>query len=591
MRKGLTVTLMTAAIAMWSVSAMAVAPVIFDIPSPVVSDEGDITVANEFVYVDAIDLSRWVSDPDGGPNPVVWSYDIVGTPRYNINGVGVLGAGNPVAPGSAAISTQVLGGEYDDDADADTITVRNINLSATVGAAGTDPGANDTGSGVDAHVAAETQAVTLYASDGATVSSKTIFFYTQSDGWDHLSGGGAVRDYEQSFDGTTDNWTMFTDGGTVTHDTAGSTAICLETPAVGSHAGGWAGWLGQLNLVQNNVYHIRMLMNGSNATAGSTPFWDVAVNNFTGTAGLNAYGCNYFFLDGAGGANAVLQTAMGQNFDVWWCPSPITQPDWNDTSGVDTTPGPFHGSNAANKDARLIFRTLDSNANPGITADDDFGTICIDNVTIDRVDLADMSVDAAGVYSSDMGTADQDTWSADIIASSATATFSSGELTIAPTTGGVTSMLVFLNPGDKNNDYQTPSTLADNYPVAWNDDELYQITMGVYAPDQLGEDEPCDVFWLGADTPTNELINLSFVTGASWASGMPKQGAAQDYHAFFYTNNQTQAEEELTGLPIPEFKFWRPRVMVGNNTELNFNANGGSMVITGVTVNRVSFAE
>ena len=99
--------------------AEAAAPVIFDIPSPVISDEHDITVANEFVYVDAIDLSRWVSDPDGGPNPVVWSYDIVGIPRYRINGVGVLGAGDPVDPDTVAISTQVLGDEYDDDSDSD----------------------------------------------------------------------------------------------------------------------------------------------------------------------------------------------------------------------------------------------------------------------------------------------------------------------------------------------------------------------------------------------------------------------------------------------------------------------------------------
>jgi hypothetical protein len=590
MRKGLTVTLMTAAIAMWAFNAQAIAPVVFDIPSPVVSDEQGATFADEYVFPDAIDLSQWVSDPDQGPASIVWSYDIPGTPRYNINGVGVLGAGNPLSPGSLAINTQVLGGEYDDDSNPETITVRNINLSPTVGAAGTDPGANDASGVVDA----ETQQVTMYASDGATVSMDTVWFYTQSDGWDHLSGAIKVNVYDENFNNTTHGWTEFTDGGAITQNTAGNTALCIETGLTGDNVGGWAGWLGQIPLVQNNVYHIRLVMNGSAASAGTTPFWDVAVNNFAGvgaTPGLNAYGSNYFFLDGAGGANAVLQTALGQDFDIWWAPSPILQPDWNQSNPTDPTPGPFNPANAGNRDGRLIFRVLDADSNGGITADQDFGTICLDGAVIDRYDLANMTVvsDYASVYDSgDMGAGDQDTWSVDVIASSATATWNSGVLTLAPTAAGQDSMLAFLNPGDKNNDFATPSTLADNYPIPWNSNELYNIVMGVSAPDQTSEDQPFDVFWIGADTPTNELVNLSFVTGASWASGMPKQGAVQDYHAWFATNKQTQAVD-ITDNPITEYKFWRPRAMFGNNGELNFNANAGSLDIHYVKVRQVSF--
>jgi len=159
MSKGLKLTLVTVAVALMGMSAMAEAPVISDIPSPIVGGGPTISPSDTFVYPDAINLNKYVTD-DGGLENVVWSYTVEGTAIYNINGTEPidLGTDDPIDP---AATDKDLGtirnSEKNPDAKVQTITVRNVNLSP-YGGPDTDPG--DTGI-----LDSETQVVTLFASD------------------------------------------------------------------------------------------------------------------------------------------------------------------------------------------------------------------------------------------------------------------------------------------------------------------------------------------------------------------------------------------------------------------------------------------
>ena len=81
MSKGLKVSLVTVAIALMGMTAMATAPVIGNIPSPIVGGGDTTTPANEFVYPDAINLNAHRSD-HGGDENIGWSYEVTGTQIY-----------------------------------------------------------------------------------------------------------------------------------------------------------------------------------------------------------------------------------------------------------------------------------------------------------------------------------------------------------------------------------------------------------------------------------------------------------------------------------------------------------------------------
>jgi len=90
MRKGLKLALMTVAIALISVRAMAMAPVINDVPSPIVGNAEPVTGGSNFVFIDAFDLNNYGSDVETTTPELLWSYTgpgVAGASKYLINGV------------------------------------------------------------------------------------------------------------------------------------------------------------------------------------------------------------------------------------------------------------------------------------------------------------------------------------------------------------------------------------------------------------------------------------------------------------------------------------------------------------------------
>jgi len=577
MRKGLTVTLMTVALAILAMRAMAEAPVISEIPSPVVGDGESVTPANVFVFPDAFNLDLFVTDDTKRPSQIQWSYETATAPIYLINGVPVLsGTDNPIAPPPGkVINTQVLGGETNPDGQASTITIRNNHLSPLGVFYGDyiDPGA----AGV---VDSETQWVTFYASDGSTRTEASVLFYTANDELDQLSGA-AHRVYSDGTPATSGDWAYSFMGGSATSSTV-SNAICMNVGQIGINWAFWSGRYGQLPLVKNSVYRIRALVNGSAATAGTTPFWDLLVNNFDGTHGLNAYGANYFFLDNTGGANAALAGA-GTTFEMWWNPTCVSNAKWNDTEAL--RPGPFADQYAADRDAFIQFRVLDVNNSPGITADNDFGSLCMKSLTIDRYELGTLAVAEGGgglVNVTAITNALAGSGNTRFHGVNGSGTFANNALTIAPIPGttdvddGRRAMIATVEPGNDTIPFSTnPSDSAevlDNFPVPMDPQTLYEIHFGLQAPTAADEASPPDVFWLGADILTNETIYMTYVTSNVFGTAMPAYSAAgtpQDYKCFFYSNGGTAASNPAW------WKQFRPRFMIGNAEGLGlFQATG-----------------
>jgi len=579
MKKGLMLTLLTVAIAMIGMKAMGMAPVITEIPSPIVGNERGLTDANLYVYPDAINLNNYVSDDTTTAANIIWSYTIAPS-TYRINNVDPIAVGTDniftAAGGTKRINTQVVGAELNTDGLANTITIRNSNLSPLGGTA--NPPA-----GPDGIIAAETKLCTLFASDGTTYSSTELFIYTDKNGWDRLSTGQTgptgqvVKDVPFT---TTDGWVSATVAGTLTFNTASNTAICIGVPLTGANFGLWVSPYGYVSLTANTVYDIRLTMGGSSTTAGTTPFWDFVVDNYSsdGSQGLNLYGCDAFFLDNQGGNNAVTTTAS--DFHVMFAPSAIATAAWNNAST-----GVFTAGRDANNDMRFQFRVLDVDSNGGITAASDAGTLCLQNLTVTAYALGNLQTLQANMYDAttitDANAGGGGTTTVDTLLGS-TVSFAGGDITITPSSGAQSVELVSIFPGDRTNDTGNPAGQVDNYPVAFDANTIYQVVAEMTAPNANSVTNSFDVFWVGADLPTNEVIYESFTTNNAGQVGMPQVAPSQTFMAFYHSNKGTSATTS-------QWHFFRPKVIFGNNAGLAVGNNSGGVIVNSIKVNKVRF--
>jgi len=606
MRKGFTQTLLAIAVVMMAVQAMASAPVIGDIKSPVVGNLELTTPANAFVFPNAIDLSQFVTDEETVSTDINWSYEVMvsggATPKYQINGLDGLTptealnpetppAGKIIAGPDKATATVPDPDQGDDPA---KITIRNSNLSPIDGTY-TVPGTT----GV---IEDETQLVTLYASDGTTFTAKSIWFYTTSNENDRLSPADTGTNCVDDDFATDDEGYGFNPGndaiGTVTPSyEAGQ--ICLTTVAAGDNLAKYAAPYGGLDLVANNIYRIRATINGDQTNADLVPWWDMCVNNYgyldpkakTGLSGMNLYGGNYMFLSKAGGANAATVAKSPMVFEMWWCPAPVSKAEWNSTS--ETQPGPSAASNTANKNGFIEFRILDVASNPGANGAA-LGKMCLTQLTVDRVPIDALGTPIATLYdTADDGgitSGGQDgtsgTGNTRVENGGSSASFDATAKTVTLTPTNASEMLSHITPGDFTYDvfYETETEWIDNYPAQTAKQALYLITISLSAPTQNDVDHPMDMFWIGADSVSNELINLSYVTLNSWHRAMPTL-AASDYKFLFYSNYGTDDAKTW-------FQRIRPRMMLSNSPGIGgTETNVGAMKVHNMKIEQVNIPQ
>jgi len=587
MRKGLTLTLMTVAIAMLGIQAMAEAPVISELPSPVVGSAGWTTGPNRFVYPDAFDLTQFVSDDSVATADIKWSYELSSPAKYSINGVTPINSStdgdskieNPdTGTPNKRIDTQDLDtGNPSQDSNAKTITIRNIDL-IPIGT--TDPGSTP------GPILTQTQQITLYASDGTTYSSKTMFVYTDNGGSDRLSTPAAATStpvVNWDYEGNTDGFQWVPMSG-ATSGTSGSTAICMTVGAAGENWGWWAGAMSDIPLVLNAVYHIRATVNCSQPSPGATPLWDMYLNNYDGAQGLLLYGADIIFYDSEGGANSAITT--NKDYHLWWTPMPVLSAAWNDPStGAKSTANEANNGNKLG----LVFRVLDAGVSrTDLNCANQSGTLCLTDASVERFDLGDMVTVTPDVYSNTnfvpFGTGGTIAVT-DLLGSGATITYTGGVLKIVPSTASANTGLFNVDPaGNLAYDLGNATATAQFYPVPWNADELLQITAELIAPDSNAETNPADAILMGMDTPGNEVLMQTYITRNGGKCGMPKTAGYVPYMAFMYSHAQSVSTKAW-------YKAFRPRLSVLSNLDVTGTGvdNTGAFQCRSLKVNKVRF--
>ena len=464
-------------------------------------------------------------------------------------------------------------GELDPDHDPATVTVRNSDLSP-LGGQTTTPAEK----GI---LAAQVGMVTLIASDGSSYSQKDLMIYTDNGGpCDRLSGCGNTCGGGLPLEG----FAFVSLGGSVTPSTMAG-QLCMETSLLGDNMAMWVGRTGDMPLSMNSVYDIALQMTSSNVAPGHTPFWDVFLdnNNDLGT-GLNLYGADGYFLDNEGGANAAISS--GKTFHMVWAPLAVGLAQWNDPAT-----GPFRTAVGDAIKGRFVFRVMDVwlNGNSGIRADIQSGTICLKNLTITKYPLSGVKTVGAALYDVSTFTDSTASGTGNLVTTTLTpgatvVTTTGGGITIAPSANGQATMYTSFFPGDTNNDYNNPVTQADNFPAVNMANTIYRMSYTIAAVDANSAANPPDCFYIGVDTPSNEVICQSFVTSNLGGCAMPKT-TPSTYVAFYHSNYGTNS---TVGMP---WKRLRPYFIVANLPSLGgaANNNSGAIKITNLKVEKVTF--
>ena len=381
--------------------------------------------------------------------------------------------------------------------------------------------------------------------------------------------------------GQTHGWQGQFTVGAVTFPT--DEGLCLQVPEEGENMGEWFSPDETITLVPDSVWRIDMEVTCDQTTSGSVPLWNMFIDNYdTSAGGPFGYGGTMFVLDNAGSANAA--GISRSNFQYWFTPAAVQTDQWTgfDWAGVDGI-----------DDMRLHFRVLDLDSN-GINSQADSGMICLQNMTVDRFDLSDLSVEQTFV---NMTSIQSDSVTVDAGAA-ASFNITGGDIEIEPTSPatGFGDSVVTITPGQYTGSEWTNGgpDLLDNVPVPWESNALYRFRAMLQA--RGGEANPSDIYRLGFDNPTNELMCFSLVTpglGNPYAEppilppGTPRTGSPSEYQMFMYSHSPSASATENFGRLRPRIDILNTeRVVLGGVS----NATDG-YEIQSVVVEKVSFPE
>lgn len=573
MKKGLTQTLLTVAIALLGYQALAMAPVISEIPSPVIGNQ-DATAPNVYVWPDAIALDDYVTPQTEGSTKadIKWYYQVESPGHYKLNGVEPLTAQEGAAtdattfPSGKRIDNQVVSPELNPDGVAKTVTIRNNFLSPLDGsAAGTVTGD-------------DSEVITLFAADGTAYETKEVIFYTEVGGTDHLYSATPTPFVTNTF-ATTDGWVYntYSWGAGVTSARSSNTALCFNITTPTQAYADWVSPMGLFTVEQNSVYKIRANLNGSQTTKGHTPFWDLYVSNFNGSQGLNLFGGDLLILDNgpAGSADSVIQTSGGTDFQMWFAPICIGTAQWNTN---------FAAANTGNNLKAFVgFRVMDIRTDLG--SDTLTGQLCLNELDITRYPISAATTVGSNLYSrsSDFApnTGSNGNTAYDALIGT-TVSWTGGVMTLTPTSGSAAVELANVTPATDTNYHLGQNDIGDNFPVTWESDTLYRVTYTLAAPSDTAAGNPFDAIYIGVDTPSNEVLYEAYVTNQGTNMlAMPKATAAT-YQAFWWSH-------KVSTSTAPYYNHFRPRLTVINNGSLVVGNNTGGVKVSACTVSKVSF--
>jgi hypothetical protein len=576
--------LLVAAFAILGVQAMAMAPVIGDIPSPIIGDEGVATPANIFVYPDAINLDQYVTDDTTPADQIIWSYD--GTGRYLLNGADPIDTGDPNSPGANQVDNQDLDPDQA-DGNTRTVTFRDATLTPIGQSPGNDPGAT----GIVAN-----EIVTLFASDGTTFSMKDIFVYTDKGGNDRLSpeGGDVIIDIDWLTQATQANalgWISVATFGQITFTNNNGEGLCWEVSLTGDRIGQWISPYPFINLVANSVFECRLDIDAGGATlpADTAPLFSFIVDNFANDGSVvdNKAGAEWLWLDNLGGANSPgLGGSVGRNeFRAYFTPAPVVSAAWN-----SQTTGMFQPSLDANNDFRVQWRGLDVD-NIGYGGELDAGNMCLRSIQVIQHPISAFTVLSTPYNETNLtdargGAPGAGTTLINSLVGQTSVNFAGGDVTVQQSgANGWDIDIVSFTPGNEVLDvFNNAAETVDNFPVIQESNKLYKVTIGAVAPDATAETNPPDGIRLGADNAVTEVLHTSNVLASVNTIGLPVQGTETVYTAFYYTHNETLST-------VPEANRIRPRADLLLSPQVGIpqvDENAGGITFTFMRMDEVS---
>lgn len=617
MRKGFSVTLVMVAFALLAIRASALAPVISDLPDIYIGDAENSSANNVFVHPDAYSLNAFAEDDLTSASALIWTFAETGTTKpYVINKA--LASDPSVDNLVSPVAAKRLDNQWDPmdpttgTTGARTITFRDALRSPLTGT-GSPKGPyadNLNGGGATASgspTILDSRVLTMYCSDGSTMSldnGKSFVVFTVDNGYDLVSYRHETV-YNIDFKAGHSGWTSVQSAGTATASSGATNGLCITVPAAGNNDGQWQGAYPIVTLVQNSCWEARMTVTTDNTTVKQTPMWMLVYDNYgSATVGQNEYGGEFFFLDNEGGANSPIPSVGRSDYSVFMMPPQMQTPQFS-----SSTNGFFTTILDPNNDFRVTLRVFDY-ATGGYGAETDSGSVCWQNLTIYRHDLADMIVDSTVMNVTAFTNALTDvtktanSWSKDndSIFNGSLLTYSGTYVTLAPPTGGNwnTGEILMFRPGDQTINLlsTTGAENVDNYPLAWVSDTTYYVEFTLSAISTTTEANPPDVIRVGADSETAELTFDNFIVpntgdfsggGVDYHRGlsMPRTGTAQKYACFFNTHSQTK-----TG--IVDGKRWRPRFEVLTNSTLQPLGLAGSpygLIVNSCKIQAVRFSK
>lgn len=596
-KRGLIVTLLTVAFACSYSLTHAAAPVIDDPGDFVVGDLENGPTNNVFAFPDAISLDGNVADDTTADASIKWSYS--GAGKYRVNGVlGLSGPDNPTAPPAAKeLRSNDLdnpphnkGGGLLQDGTGETITVRNNDLSPGLGLG---PFAEPATTGI---LPAETQVVTLFASDGSTYSSQTIVVYTANDTSDSLSKG-LLTIFDFDFENNPTlrtGWMSQINGGPTAATTGTGTGFCMWVPLL-NVTGAAVLWFspnnpatpnvpGYIDLVDSAAYRLRYYMYTDQTAAGAIPFWTAGYNNnfYLGSPPAltsNVYGGDQWILDVAKGANGIGRTQGRSFYDFWFIPNASLTQQWRGTlpfANPDNSRSVVNNSNVDNRnDINISVRILDDSAALNTAADT--GTICLKRITASRVDYSKLTTTTLDAVPLTGTGAIGGAGNFGVLPDNEAAP-GNGTLALNSGTDPVTGTAGFANgalgPSFETNAaggrkrllrYNTAGTTVNQkqYALAnsWRQDELLLVKSKIRSNVSGGAGsvdgtDPVNLIFFDWEVPTTEVGAFNFTqkgSGGMRLAPSPRLfatngGVEQEYVSLFYTQNRSLAVSLFDGV-------------------------------------------
>jgi hypothetical protein len=464
--------------------------------------------------------------------------------------------------------------------------------------------------------------LTLFASTCTTFGSQTVVVFTVNNGPDDISAG--ILDspvpegpagqgcWDFRIAGNSIGWLDGVTGGSLGSTFQSATnGLCMQVEAAGSNTALWLSPDNHVALVNGAAYRWRMKITTDQAAVDSIPLVSFVYDNFQGSAaGFSNYGGERWLWDGSGSGGAGgISRAQGlgsrsDNWEIWFAPMAVTAPQWTTANARGSTA--FDAAADAFNDLRLQMRVLD--INPALLSQDDSGTICVEQMCLSTVPMADLLNAAVSVYNPPLNDG-----VAAFVANPTHANGATENTTEVNRTHFVHSPALAASAPTVNSDivggvWQVafpaitaasdplglgivratlgPDTIAETVanvrfnPISWETGTLYISRARVRSDSGGASTDPPDVYIMARETQTAELGGLDYITpgsdlnGATAGDGGGMLGAGQgvetaaDFYSLFFGN-------VVTVSTVIGSNQWKSKIDLFNRSDLGGSAASG----------------